>query len=115
MWFPIDTQTATVINGVYEIDFPLSNRDRELKWITLLGPPLSTVKVFLDTIFLDTTIRGDFNHADYFSGIPIAKGRVLRLVWNVGTGTPVPTASIGCTDGGTEVAGQLTGNTNLFT
>lgn len=114
MWFPIETQDGKQIGGVWEIDFASSNRDRVLVWISLRGPTLSTVDVYLDTTFLDTTVRGDFNRADYFSGIPIAKGRILRLIWNVGTGS-APKASIGCNDGGTEAASQLTGNSNLFT
>jgi len=115
MWFPIDTAVGKVNqDGNYEIQFSSSNRDRVLQWISLTGPSGSTVLVYLDTIFMDTTVRGDFNRADYMAGIPIAKGRILRLVWNVGTGG-APNASIGCTDGGTTTQEQLTGNSNLFT
>lgn len=114
MWFPIQTATAKVINGFWEIDFPQSNRDQVLRWITVQGPSLSTVNVYLDTIFIDTTPRGDLNRADYFSGIPIARGRQLRLVWNISTGT-APIASIGTDDGGTAGQAALTGNADLFT
>lgn len=114
MWFPIDTEKAVVINGVYEIDFPMSNSDRVLQWIALLGPPGSTVQVFLNTVFIDTTPRGDFNRADYFKGMPIARGQTLRIVWNVGTGSPVPSASIGCTDGVDEVSANNSRNAGIF-
>jgi len=114
MWFPIDTETAQLVAGVWEIDFPPVNQARELQWITLTGPSGSTVKVFLNTIFLDTTPRGDFNRADYYKGIPIAAGQQLRIVWSVGTGTPIPVASIGCTDGDVGIQAALTGSSTLI-
>lgn len=107
MWLPIETQTAIVINGAYEIDFALKNVDRVLQFIALTGPAGSTISVFVDTVFMDTTPHGDFNRADYYQGIPIARGRQLRLVWSVGIGAPIPVASIGCTDGGQGIASQL--------
>lgn len=106
MWYPLDTETAKLINAVWEIDFPADNRGRQLEWITLQGPANSSCSVYLDTIFIDTTPRGDLNHAEYYKGIPIAGGRILRLVWNVGTGAP-PVATIGCTDGDTGIAQAL--------
>lgn len=115
MWFPIDTETASLQNGVWEIDFPSSNSDRVLQWIALLGPAGSSVKVFLNTVFIDTTPRGDFNRADYYKGMPIARGQTLRLVWNIGTGSPTPSASIGCTDGIDEVSANTSGNPGIFT
>jgi hypothetical protein len=115
MWFPLDTQTAQLnAAGTWEIDFPPANKGRELQWITLQGPVLSSCSVYLETIFIDTTARGDFNRADYYKGIPIASGQQLRLVWSVGSGT-APRATIGCTDGDTELAAALTGNGQLFT
>lgn len=111
MWFPIDTEKGQIVAGVWEIDFPISNNERLLQWISLQGPPSSTVLVFLDTIFLDITSRGDANRADYYNGIPIAAGRSLRLVWNVGTDS-APVASIGCTDGKDTNIGV--GTTGLF-
>lgn len=114
MWFPIETATAIVVNGVYEIDFPTHNVDRLLHWITLNGPAFSAVSVYLDTVYLDNTDKGDTNRADYIQGIPIAKGRVLRLIWDTGTGSPTPSASIGCSDGGQETQQALTGQYGLF-
>jgi|SRR6185312_642671 len=99
MWFPIDTETGTHnAQGVWEIDFGGYNTARVVEWISLVGPVSSTVNVYLDTIFIDTTARGDFNRADYYAGIPLAQGRQLRLVWNTGAGA-APTASVGLTDG----------------
>jgi|SRR6185503_17132852 len=98
MWFPIETAKGVVTNGVWEVDFGPFNENRVLEWITLQGPSSSVCTVFLDTILLDTTARGDFNRADYFVGIPIAHGRLLRLVWNVSTGIQ-PIVSVGMTDG----------------
>lgn len=115
MWFPIDTQSATVQNTVYEIDFGPYNTDRLLNWITLKGPAGSNVQVYIDTVFMDITFHGDFNRADYYKGIPIARGRQLRLVWSVGTGNPVPQASIGCDNGGTEGMTATGQNTSIFT
>lgn len=114
MWFPIDTAAGVLQNGVWEVDFGPYRTDRELKWIALIGPSISSVRVFLDTIFIDATPRGDINRADYPQGTPIPRGRMLRLVWSVGTGN-APTVSIGCTDGGGEALGQLTGNPSIFT
>lgn len=114
MWFPVDTETGQInANGDWEIDFPTYNTNRQLQWIALSGPPGSSVSVFLNTIFIDTTPRGDLNRADYYSGIPIAHGQQLRLVWNVGTGS-APTASIGMTDGNMSSAGGAA-NSGLFT
>lgn len=98
MWYPIDTETGTIQNGVWEIDFGGYNTARVLQWISLVGPVGSTCNVYLDTIFIDTTARGDFNRADYPEGIPLAQGRQLRIVWNTGAGA-APVASIGMTDG----------------
>lgn len=97
-WLPIDTESGSVSNGLYQVTFGPYNTPRILMWISLIGPASSTVNVYLDTTFVDTTARGDFNRADYYSGIPIAQGRVLYLYWNVGTGT-LPMASIGMTTG----------------
>lgn len=107
MWLPIQTQTAIVMSGLFEIDFAQSNVDRVIQWIALVGPAGSTVSVFVDTVFMDVSPHGDFNRADYYAGIPLARGRTFRLVWSVGTGTPVPTASIGCTDGDAAANAQL--------
>lgn len=104
MWLAADTETATVIAGVYEIDFPTNNTDRVLKRLVLLGPAGSQMVMYLDTIRYDATWRGDVNSADYFSGVPIPRGRQLRMVWNVGVGAPVPVATIFCDDGETEIA-----------
>lgn len=115
MWYPIDTATKAFVNsqGLYEIDFGPYNTDRQLEWITLDGPIGSSVSVYTDTIRIDKTSRGDANHADYPSGIPIASGRQLRLVWSVGIGA-VPTASIGMTDGTRNVPGISGDNSRIF-
>lgn len=114
MWFPTESAKAKILNGVWEIDFPQFRTDRVLQWISLQGPNTTTVKVYVDTIFMDITPRGDANRADYYVGIPIARGQVLRLLWNVGTGT-APTASIGTTDGKTGVSGIDPGSGTIFT
>ncbi len=99
MWFPIDTETGVInAQGFWECDFGGYNTARVVEWISLVGPVSSTVNVYLDTIFVDTTARGDFNRADYYNGIPMAQGRLLRLVWNTGAGA-APVASVGLTDG----------------
>lgn len=113
MWFPVQTADATLIATVWEIDFPTSNHAQQLQWIALQGPANSNVMVYLNTIFIDTTPRGDFNRADYPVGMPIAAGQQLRLVWNVGTGN-APKASIGCTDGGVQAQQSLGGNGSLI-
>lgn len=102
-WFPTDTKPAlptdaTIVNGVYELDFGPYNTDRLVQSIALLGPAGSSVNVYVNTIFKDTTARGDFNRADYYKGMLLSRGSVLRLVWNVGTGGPVQ-ASVDATDG----------------
>lgn len=99
MWYPIDTETGAInSDGVWEVDFGGYNTARVVEWISLVGPVSSTCNVYLDTVFVDTTARGDFNRADYYSGIPLAQGRQLRLVWNVATGA-APVASLGMSDG----------------
>ena len=114
MWYPIDTETgAKNAQGVYEIDFGGYNTARVVQWISLIGPASSTCNVYVDTVFIDTTARGDFNRADYYAGIPLAQGRQLRLVWNVGTGT-VPVASLGMSDGTVTLAPTANTGQNLF-
>lgn len=110
MWFPTDTEVAAVVNGFYEIDFDEYRTDRVIQWISLTGPTGSTVSVFINTIFVDTTARGDFNRADYYSGMPLARGQQLRLIWSVGTGLPIPAASLGCSDGRQQVSVDQSGN-----
>ena len=103
MWYPIDTETAQLNSaGLWEVDFGPYQAPRVLEWISLVGPASSTVNLYVDSIFLDTTARGDFNRADYPNGIPIAGGRQIRLVWSIGTGL-TPVASIGMTDGNPRV------------
>lgn len=103
MWFPPDTQKATLINGVWEIDFGPYNTNRVVEAISLQGPIGSSVTVYIDTIFYDITPRGDANRADYPNPIPLAKGRQLRLVWNAGTGSALATLQM--SDGKRQVAG----------
>lgn len=100
MWFPIDTQTGVVdpSTGLFVVTFGGYNTDRVIQWISLQGPSGSTCTVFVDTVFVDITARGDYNRADYYQGIPLARGRQLLLKWNVGTGI-TPIASIGAEDG----------------
>jgi hypothetical protein len=114
MWFPIDSGVATLQNGVWEIDFGNYRTDRVIQWISLVGPVSSTVNVYINTIFVDTTARGDFNRADYYKGIPLARGQQLRLVWNIGTGS-APQASIGATDGIESVGAQQSASGLIFT
>lgn len=97
MWLPIDTENGTVQNGVYTVTFGGYTENRFLYWISLTGPASSVCNVFIDTTFIDTTARGDFNRADYYEGIPLARGRQVILRWNTATGV-VPQVSIGTTD-----------------
>lgn len=98
MWFPIATIQAQLQNGIWVATDGPYTENRQLQFISLIGPASSTCNVYLDTTFMDTTARGDFNRADYFSGIPVARGRQVILQWNVGTGTR-PTVSLGYSDG----------------
>lgn len=100
MWFPIDTVQATVVNGVWVATSGPFIENRVLEWISLVGPANSTCSVYLDTTFIDTTARGDFNRADYPAGNPVSRGRQVILTWNVGTGTQ-PVVSLGYSDGTT--------------
>lgn len=86
---------ATVINGVYEIDFPTENQQRFIRRIAIQGPYPSTCTVYIDNTFMDVTPRGDQNSAEYFVGVFLAAGSQLRLVWNVGTGK-IPIATLQC-------------------
>lgn len=101
MWFPIDTETAALdsTSGLWVVTFGSYTQDRVVQWISLQGPVSSICTVYVDTVFVDITARGDFNRADYYQGIPLARGRQMFLKWNVGTGT-APVASIGAEDGG---------------
>jgi hypothetical protein len=98
MWLPIDTQKGQLENGVWVVTFGGYNTARIIQSVSLTGPSSSSVVMYLDTVFMDVTARGDFNRADYYAGIPMAAGRQLNLIWSVGTGT-APVASIACTDG----------------
>lgn len=104
MWFPIETVQGSIQNGVYTATNGPFDTNRVLEWITIIGPASSTCSVYLDTTFLDTTARGDFNRADYYNGIPVARGRQIILVWNTGTGTQ-PTVSLAYSDGNTRITG----------
>jgi hypothetical protein len=106
MWYPIDTETAQLLDGVWRVDFPVNNNARVLQWISLVGPG-GSVKVYLGTVFMDTTEKGNFNRADYYKGIPIAAGQMLSVIWDNGLGVVPPTVSIGCTDGDSELTGSL--------
>lgn len=98
MWFPIDTVTGVLVNGIWQVTSGPFNDNRQLEWISLIGPANSTCNVYLDTTFLDTTARGDFNRADYPNGNPVARGRQVILTWNTGNGT-APVVSLGYSDG----------------
>lgn len=114
MWFPTETATAVVnSDGNWEIDFPEFKTDRVIQWLAITGPPGSSLSVYFNTIFVDATPRGDINRADYFTGMVLARGQQLRLVWNVGSGS-AGTASMGSTDGVTTVQDGQTGNSSLF-
>jgi hypothetical protein len=105
MWYPIDTAKGQLINGVWEIDFGGYVQDRVIEFIVIQGPPSSVCSIYLDTIFMDTTSRGDFNRAEYINGIPMSSGRQLRLVWNVATGSVL--ASVGMSDGNARIDAQV--------
>lgn len=62
--------------------------------ITITGPVGSTLNVYVDNTFVDTTPRGDINSAEYINPIILQRGQQLRLVWSVGTGTPTPQATL---------------------
>lgn len=113
MWFPPDTQTGQLINGVWEIDFPLSNNDREVVAITIKGPTNSSCDIYMDTTFIDTTARGDFNRAEYLTGLPMARGRILRLIWSTGAGT-APVATLFCRSGVSKLDQDLYGTQSIF-
>lgn len=114
MWFGVDTQTAAldIQTGLWVCTFGPYVQDRVIQWISLQGPQSSTCNVYIDTVFMDITARGDFNRADYYQGIPLARGRQMFLKWNVGTGT-APVASLGCTDG--KAVSALTDTGTIFT
>jgi hypothetical protein len=114
MWFPTQTKQAQVIAGFYEIDFDALKVDSVIQSIALTGPAGSTVSVYIENTFVDTTPRGDFNRADYYAGIPVPRGLRVRLVWSVGSGAPVPSASITATDGGAGQAAALGGGNSIF-
>ena len=85
---------ATVIAGLYVIQTFPKPYNRSLYAISLQGPPGSTLQIFLNNAFFDNTARGDLNTANYLGGRIIPKNGVLKLQWNVGAGTPIPSASI---------------------
>lgn len=86
---------ATVISGVYEIDFPTENYARYIRRIAIVGPYPSSLNVYIDNTLIDTTPRGDQNSSEYFVGVYLAQGQQLRLVWSVGTGR-IPEATLQC-------------------
>jgi len=86
--------SASVVSGVYVIQTIPKPYNRALYTISLQGPAGSSLQIFLNGSFFDNTPRGDLNTANYFGNRQIPKNAVLKLVWSVGTGTPVPSASI---------------------
>jgi hypothetical protein len=91
---PTESYVATVVAGKYTITANPSRITRLCTGISLTGPAGSSVQLFLNSLPFDNTPRGDINTADYGTGKVIPKGGILKLVWSVGTGTPVPSCAI---------------------
>lgn len=80
-------------NGVYEIDFNSYTQNVECVRLAIQGPAGSTLSVYVEDIFVDTTPRGDLNSNELLHPYQLAKGQRLILIWSIGTGTiPLATA-----------------------
>ena len=86
-------QSAILINGVWEIDFPSDNQVRLIKRLVISeGPRPSTLYVFVDNTKYDTTTRGDENSAEYFVGLYVPAGSTISLIWDTGQTSPAGTS-----------------------
>lgn len=114
MWFPIDSEKGIIdpSTGLWVVTFGGYNTDRLVQWISLQGPPSSTCNVYVNTIFVDITARGDYNRADYYQGIPLSRGSQFFLKWDTGSGN-APIASLGMTDG--KAPSELLNTGSIFT
>lgn len=100
MWLPAQQAVAVKdsVTGLYTIKFDLDNTRRLMRRLAIVGPEFSTLQIFVGAYFVDNTSRGDLNAADWPEGVPVPSGSEIKLVWSVGTGTPVPSAMLFCTD-----------------
>jgi hypothetical protein len=69
-----------------------------MRRLSIMGPEFSELLIYVGSYFVDNTVRGDLNAGDWPEGLPVPAGSEIKLVWSVGTGTPIPTAMLFCTD-----------------
>lgn len=77
-----------------EADFRIQQRF-ELRHMSVSGPAGSALQVWVDTIFIDTTPRGDLNSWDPAQPLPMIPGQQLFFYWNTPAGT-APIVNVDC-------------------
>lgn len=77
-----------------ESDFRINNRF-EIKHMSIQGPAGSSLLLYVDTTFIDTTPRGDLNSWDPAQPLPMMPGQSLIFYWNVATGA-APVVNVDC-------------------
>jgi hypothetical protein len=85
-------------NGFYVATFDpktlaVAANSFEVYHIALKGPAGSTVEVWVDQSFYETTPRGDINSWDPKQPLLMRGGQTLRFFWSMG-GTPVPLVTV---------------------
>jgi hypothetical protein len=87
-------------NGLYAVAFTpqifaFSANEFEVYHISLTGPAGSQLRVYVNSTFYDTTVRGDLNSWDPSNPLHMYGGQTLFFYWNAGTGS-VPFVTVWC-------------------
>jgi hypothetical protein len=85
-------------NGLWRVVFDqrvlaIATNAIEVYHISLTGPAGSTLQMFIDRTFYDTTPRGDLNSYDPTNPLILRGGQELNFFWN-SSATPVPSVTI---------------------
>jgi hypothetical protein len=88
-----------VLAGGYAVTFQPSDfqiRVRfQIRHISITGPAGSSLQIYVDTTFLDTTPRGDLNSWDPAQPLPVIPGQSLYFYWDASTGS-IPNVTLDC-------------------
>lgn len=83
--------TVTFQPSDFQIRVPIF----EIRKIAISGPGGSSMRMYVDTTFIDATVRADLNSWDPAQPLPIMPGQTLYFYWSTGTGT-IPNVTVDC-------------------